>query len=274
MNTQSIKMKDNIISPVFVPSKGRSNPKFLQLIPEAILVVEPQDVEVYKAANPNTKILVLGENDRGIAYVRQSILDYARQSGIQTFWQIDDDVSILYENVNGKTVKVCPYYALHSAERDFINWGSGLGGLEYSQYCWGKLRSEYAIGYCEVVSFFDVKQLMNINYRNLQLKEDRDLSMQVVASGLKATRIRRFGFFCPPNGSNSGGLKPLYDKNYPEIDACKKIVNLWGQKYCNIKIKRDGRIDLKINWRRLATASTSGMGKLPQEQPVFPNSDL
>lgn len=251
MKIMSLSCLRHGISPIFVPSKGRPNPKILNLIPEAVLVVEPQDLESYKNANPGRLIISLDKNDQGISYVRQFILTYARLNNIPSFWQIDDDVSVLYENVNGKTTKSCPYYVLQEAEQNFIEWNTALGALEYSQYCWGKITSSYSVGYCDVAVFFRTDSLKNINYRKIGMKEDRDFAMQTVASGLPVTRIKKFGFFCPKNGSNSGGLKPLYDLTNPEIDACKKVVSLWSERYCYIKIKNDLRIDLKINWKRL-----------------------
>jgi TET-associated glycosyltransferase-like protein len=53
--------------------------------------LEPQDFEAYRKAG-HASIVVLPENDKGIAYARQAILDYAIQNGDKWFWMIDDDV--------------------------------------------------------------------------------------------------------------------------------------------------------------------------------------
>jgi hypothetical protein len=53
--------------------------------------VEPQDYEAYKKAG-HASIVVLPENEKGIAYARQAILDYAIQNNDKWFWMIDNDV--------------------------------------------------------------------------------------------------------------------------------------------------------------------------------------
>jgi hypothetical protein len=53
--------------------------------------VEPQDTEAYRKAG-HASIVVLPENEKGIAYARQAILDYAVQNNDKWFWMIDDDI--------------------------------------------------------------------------------------------------------------------------------------------------------------------------------------
>ena len=99
--------------PIYIPSKGRPDFATAKLLNEPhppyidpyvvmdidmeekprpyTVFVEPQDAEAYRIAG-HASIVVLRENDKGVAYARQPILDYAIQNNDRWFWMIDDDV--------------------------------------------------------------------------------------------------------------------------------------------------------------------------------------
>jgi hypothetical protein len=90
--------------PVYVVSKGRAGKsrtvRHLFGIP-FMLVVEPQDEIQYRLAYPFALIYVLPENDLGVAYARQCMLEHVRSLGVEKFWQIDDNIGSFSVCVNG-----------------------------------------------------------------------------------------------------------------------------------------------------------------------------
>ena len=84
-------------SAVWIPSKSRPNPSFSQALSaegiDHVIWVEPQDHEKYAAhATAHTSFRVLEMNDQGVTYVRQKMLDAARNEGVR-MWMMDDDIN-------------------------------------------------------------------------------------------------------------------------------------------------------------------------------------
>lgn len=82
---------------ITILSKGRATKQpTLQALPKEIrdrtyVVVEPQDEEAYKILGK--PLLVLPENDRGLWFARQWVLDYAHENMITKVVQMDDDLT-------------------------------------------------------------------------------------------------------------------------------------------------------------------------------------
>ena len=239
--------------PVIIPSKSRPFSTIFRELPDATIVVEPQEVATYRRLNPAHSIVVLPENNRGLAYSRQFILDMMRQQGVDWFWMIDDDVKYTYRVENGETIKEPIKDVLASAEIVITAVdGVALGALEYSQYAWGQKKPYALNSYCDVCVLLNASCTEPARYRlDISLKEDRDFAMQVIASGALTMRTSKFAFHSPKNGQNSGGLQPLYRTPGYEDEVCQRVVDYWGHGFCNLQTKKTGRRDLKINWRAL-----------------------
>ena len=92
-------------APLFFPSKGRYHRR-LRVIDQAIeakrdvyVVVEPQEVQQYQSVyGDEVRYHVLGDNDRGVAFARNAIVDFGREANIPV-WMIDDDCTSYVEGV-------------------------------------------------------------------------------------------------------------------------------------------------------------------------------
>ena len=77
----------------YIPSKGRPKTKTYKLFEEAGIKVyhflEPQDYGKYNVPNK----VELGENDKGITYVRNFMLDFAEKNNEEWVIFCDDDVT-------------------------------------------------------------------------------------------------------------------------------------------------------------------------------------
>lgn len=232
-------------APVYVPSKGRAETASTPRHVDCTLVVEPQDADAYQARF--ARVLVLPENNQGLAYVRNYILSL----NTAPFWMIDDDVTGFYQRVGTRMVRVESVTALETAERLLTSVPHvAQGALEYQQFAWATKRDYALNGYCDVCVYINPAYARNVAayVASLVPKEDRDFTLQLLSAGYRTMRVQCFAFSAPKNGSNEGGLKPVYDNASIERAA----VDALCVKYPGIvtpQIKSDGRYDAKINWR-------------------------
>lgn len=239
------------ISPIYVPSKNRiTGAKTLKLLQDSglpyTLVVEPQDEQGYAEAFPQAELVVLPENDRGLPYVRNFILK--RNTG--WFWMLDDDIDGFYERVGTRMERIPAATALGMAENIIRKVPQAAqGALEYSQYAWSTKRNYALNSYCDVCVLIDAaKTFFHTFQEEATLKLDREFTLQLLNAGHFTVRVQRYAFSCPKNGSNAGGLKPLYDTVQAEHQAVDWMVSRYPGLVTAVT-KNDGRYDAKINWQ-------------------------
>ena len=243
------------MKPIYIPSKGRAGQSktIASLISEKInfiVFVEPQDAEAYATAYPKTKLKVLDENDKGISYVRQAMLDNARKTKTDWFWMIDDDITQTFfvDPVQKKCTKCTFQKAMSRAEEKICVSSAAMGGLEYQQFAWSQQKPFVINSYCEVFVLINVERTRKVNYRmGCEGKEDRDFVLQLLSIGHKSMRTSWVAFSAPKNGSNKGGLHEAYASGF-ENHWSQKMVELWPG-VCTHHVKKDGRPDVKINWK-------------------------
>lgn len=255
--------------PIFVTSKGRPHATTFDTLDNSGLqftvVVEPQDAEAYADAIDHEDLMLLPENDRGLAYARQHVLDHCREqpeTALQWFWMLDDDISGFYRT-NPATKRNERYKAaaiLGEAEecaRALDGGNLGIVALEYQQFAWNATPGKPTMN-----SYTDVATLISpqviADYRQeLPLKVDRDFTLQVLATGYDTARLRWLSFSVPTNGTNEGGLHDTYDSLIEhdgeqirrEEYASRRLAELWPG-IVEFKRKPNGRPDAKIHWRR------------------------
>ena len=232
----------------FIPSKGRPNTKTYKLFEEVGIEVkhfiEPQELDEYDVPN---KVSILN-NDKGIGYVRNFMLNYAREN--EYYWVLicDDDVTS-FGVYNGKTIKKDAsiwFDILEKAKKLPFE----LVGINYTQHAWHE-KTSYSINR----KFAEVCVLMNIrkikwDYRpEFNLKEDRDFALQTIKKGNGVLRFNHFWFACPDVGSNAGGLQSEYRSKKDE-ETAKKMCFEWHP-FVTLKRKGD-RVDMKTNIKELA----------------------
>lgn len=243
-------------APIFIPTKGRAlTAKTPRLLREAgldfCLVVEPQELGSYEESFPAEKHLVLDENDAGIVFVRNAILEYARKQGIEWFWMLDDDISSFYKVQAWRCVKENAREVLDMAE-SYIKSDRevALGALEYQQIAWAAKKAYTDNSYAEVAVLINPRRIAHSYDPSMALKEDRDFAMQTILSGFKTRRVNILAFGVPMMGKNPGGLQEKYQERRDEI-AAKALIQKWGSTTCRLNNKKDGRIDVKIFWRKI-----------------------
>jgi len=242
---------------IYITSKGRYDVCKTALTIGAqknlYIVVEPQELELYKNTMPEFNYLVLDANNNGLAYARNFIKKHTEQNNEQNYWLLDDDISNFYYREGTKLIKQDAILCLQKAQEMFIENNIALGAIEYRQYAWSASKPLNKNTFCDCVVWVDNTKTKGL-YCNeeLKLKIDRDFSIRVINSGQQTARNTLFAFSTPPNGSNKGGLKEMaYDVKDLEKQMCLKMVGIWGENICQHIVKKDGRNDLKIHWKNI-----------------------
>lgn len=193
---------------------------------------------------------MLPQDGQGLAYSRNFALDYARENSLDWFWMLDDDISKFYKTVNRRNTPTTAKECLESAELLFkSDRGVAQAALEYQQFSWSQKKQVHVNGYCDVAVCINVRRTKTMSYRkNVELKEDRDFTLQCLSKGYRTVRACHCAFSAPQNGSNDGGLHDVY-KAGRERQAVDEMCRVWGKAICTPTVKKNGRRDVKINWR-------------------------
>ena len=235
---------------VCIPSKGRPTTTAYKLLQAASIpfttFVEPQDAAAYKAAAvPNLQILPA--NDQGIAYVRNYILDWARQTSNDWIWMMDDDVTGFGTAKAGKTIKG-DATVLQQVHQRVAPHRFPVNGINYCQYAWSYSTKpkRFTVNKrpAEVCTLLYVPKITWQYRARLNLKEDRDFCMQAVQNS-DGIIIDLFSWFnCPGVGTNAGGLQDLY-RQQRDHEAAAKLAKEW-EPFTKL-IKKKDRVDCKLD---------------------------
>lgn len=237
---------------ILIPSKGRAGrAKCVELLLQETcdfwIVVEPQEADAYRAAYPRAMFFTLEENNRGITYVRNSCLDLAGKMGFKWFWMLDDDINTMGVVSGGRVTKHPFTHVLAEAQKTFASYESqmAIGALEYQQYAWAAKKPYAFNSYCDTCVCLNYDIMKRFRYAP-DVKEDRDMVLQVLSAGYITARTTRHCFGSPKNGSNQGGLQDAYKAGLEQTWSANMVKKWPG--LCQLQVKSDGRPDVKINW--------------------------
>lgn len=230
----------------FIPTKGRFNTKTYKLFEEVgiefLHFIEPNEIEQYNVPNKISVLL----NDKGVSYVRNFMLEYAKNNNLEWVLFCDDDVDHFgkYENSNIKLDASIWIEILSKAKKLPFE----IVGINYRQLAWtGKNKYSINRKFVEVCVLLNVSKI-KWNYRE-NTKEDRDFVLQTIKNGNGVLRFNKFFYNCPNVGTNAGGLQEKYKQKEDAIWA----VNIVKQWYPFAKlIKTKGRVDAKVDIKAFA----------------------
>jgi glycosyltransferase involved in cell wall biosynthesis len=233
----------------FIPTKGRPKTKTYKLFQDVGIkffhFIEPNELSSYDVPN----IVSIEQNNLGIGYVRNFMLNYAREKNLEWVLICDDDVTS-FGIYNGKTIKKDAsiwFDILQKAEKLPFE----LIGINYTQHAWHE-KTSYSINkkFAEVCVLMNVKKIL-WNYRaKFNLKEDRDFALQTIKNGYGILRFNHYWFSCPNVGTNNGGLQEMYKAKKDE-ESAKKMCYEWHP-FVTLNKKND-RVDMKTDIKSLAT---------------------
>ena len=231
----------------FIPTKGRLNTKTYKLFEEAGIEVkhfiEPSEFYLYDVPN---KINIQKDN-QGISYVRNFMLQYAKENNHQWIIMCDDDINSFYEYRNGKNIKVGADVWINIFEKA-NQLPFELYGINNKQLIW-TAKQDYVINKASVEACI----LMNVNKidwnYSKDTKEDKDFALKTIKEGNGIVKFLKVGFSTPTVGSNKGGLHEKY-KGKQDYKWAEKMTKKWHP-YTKL-YKTDKKVDVKINYKAFA----------------------
>jgi hypothetical protein len=173
--------------PIYVPSKGRANLQnftidaLKQSNLDYFIVVEPQDYDLYIQTQDKDHILVMPENDQGIAYARNFCKKHSTNAGHLYHWQIDDNIKTFGKRIANKNLP-CPaaecLLPVESVVSQYTN--IGLAGISHIMFAFAKAN---AIDFNkQIYSCFLVNNSNDIFWRSNTV-DDTDYSLQTLEKG-------------------------------------------------------------------------------------------
>ncbi len=232
----------------YIPTKKRYNTKTHKLFESSgikfLHFIEPQEIDAYNVPNK----ISIEKNDMGIGYVRNFMLNFAKQNNHEWVIFCDDDVNG-FGIYNGKTERK-DATIWHEIYQKAKQMPFELIGINYVQHAWHEKKT-YSVN----SKFAEVCILVNIakihwQYRpQFDTKEDRDFCLQAIKYGNGILRFNKYWFSCPNVGTNKGGLQDSYISKKDEI-AAKKMCMEWHP-FLQMTNKK-GRNDIKSDIKALA----------------------
>lgn len=223
--SESLSEYETIEYPVYVPSKDRPKSKTVNNLVESkiphYLVIEPQDIEKYEITSEYTTLLVMPENDRGIAYVRNFCKEHSILNSHRYHWQLDDNILNFRVRQNNKNIKH-DCRNLLSASEYIMNLFDNVGALGLCHTCFAFSKKVDVAFNKQTYSCVLVNNELDIKWRD-NVAEDTDYSLQVLSEGYCTIVLNRILINKQVSSANSGGHK--------NTDDCRMNRALGLQKY-------------------------------------------
>jgi hypothetical protein len=232
------------IYPVYVPSKARSHYRLVtDLFDEHTVayrvVVEPQDAEDYEARFGD-RLLVMPENNRGIAYVRNFMKDHARSEGHLFHWQVDDNVVAFRVRRGGQGVAVSPRNVMSVVEQStdlLLNVGGA--GIANSAWVFTYDEREPVEFNHQVYCAMLLNTAVQSRFRP-DVHDDTDYSLQMLADGWVTLVFKRLSMDKTTTGVMTGGNTEIEYANGKRLTRFQNTARLWPANF-KVGFHDDGR---------------------------------
>jgi hypothetical protein len=220
---------------IYIPSKGRAHHGHTAKLLDSCglirykIVVEPQDYPLYVEKWGADKIVMLPENNQGIAYSRSYIKKYSREQGEKFHWQIDDDMISFRLRLNNKNEKVDPRhcFSIVEAVNDLFS-NIGICGITHFAYAFSK-KTEIAVNRM-VYGVVLVNNEVPHDWRG-GTNEDLDYSLQTLESGYVTFAFNKVLFDTFSTGSLDGGNMLNLFVGDGRKQIYEKTVELWPGRF-------------------------------------------
>jgi hypothetical protein len=188
---------------IIVPSKGRPDGTTFELLRRArleyIVVVEPQDAAMYKAAllpKGAVTFWVLPRNGKGIGYSRAFIM----RKATRPFVMVDDDITAIYKHGRRSGIGAM----LDAGWREYARNGAhGLLGFKHTTFAIPKNKVTHDTTVAHVVF---MNPADGVRYDPaLRAFEDIDLLLRYHARHYPIVRLNTYIYYTTPSGRGTHG---------------------------------------------------------------------
>ena len=146
------------------------------------IVIEPQDENKYRKRYNRSSLIVMPENNQGIAYARNFCKKYSINQEEDFHWQFDDNIKQFRKRENNKNIKTAAHYCISEIEKEVQKYHNiGIAGMCYSVFAFTK-KNNIDINK-QIASACLFNNIPNIWWRDNTI-EDTDYSMQILTQGL------------------------------------------------------------------------------------------
>lgn len=195
---------------IFIPSKGRAdNCSTAELLIAAgisnfSIAVEPQDYDAYAKFYSKNNLLMLPDNNRGLAFSRNMIKAKSIELGDLFHWQMDDDVKKFKRRVGGKNFIADTLDVIIEIENYVKQFDNiAIAGMNHEMFAWTKKES---LGYNKQCSSVCLFSNSFEGKWKLGMIEDTDYSLQALTAGYCTVLFNWVMYCVPASGSQKGGL--------------------------------------------------------------------
>jgi len=218
--------------PIYVISKGRHlKPLTCRALDKMkiqyMLVVEPQEKEMYEAAKVKGKILSLPFSNLGKGSVpaRNWVWDHSELAGHKRHWILDDNIE-QFNRMNNNLQIRCNSPAIFKAAEDFADryTNVAIAGFEYdffakSRVKWNPFRMNTRI-YSTLLIDNNIKHRWRGKYN-----EDTDLSLRVLKDGFCTVLFLAFLQQKTQSMKMSGGNDEIYAETNDRLEFAESLQN-------------------------------------------------
>jgi len=233
----------------FIPTKGRINTTTYKLFEQVNIdvkhFIEPNEFDLYNVPNK----VNIQQNNKGISFVRNFMLNYARENNYKWVIFCDDDINCFYRYENGKNVKISASF-WHTIKGKANDLPFELYGINNKQLIWTS-KNDYTINKksVEACVLMNTKKI-KWEYEN-NTKEDKDFALKTIKYGNGIVKFLKIGFSTPIVGSNKGGLHEDYKQN----NDYKWAMSLYKNWRPFTKLyKNNKKVDVKIDFKKFANS--------------------
>lgn len=256
LNKVMYDLMENLTNPInqytiYVPTKGRAgiSNTVTTLNKDNInyvLVVEPQEYDLYSKVYPEQRILRLDANDKGLWYSRNYIKEYSRSIGEKKHWQMDDDLEKFFiRKLNGTTnTPTTPSMCISIVEKCTDMFSNvAISGMDGPAYAFSKkygVQLNRDVGGCVLVNnAVDAKW----EYR---AAEDVHYTLTVLEAGYCTLRFFHVTVESSPSMKNPGGCTTV---DYSSSDLLKKHYDVFASRWPNKISIKENSPDKPKRWK-------------------------
>ena len=270
---------------IYIPSKSRSNsPETITLLNtiskaiigsdyELIIVVEPKEAHEYlKFVCTTTRLQILEENDKGVAYVFKVLYDQIFLKETEACFLMDDDINGLYEKlplqkaellekVEGGNQKTMLLDRIKEVFDFMSEVPYGVNSLSFRQTQWlSKFDYDVFGRICTVICFNrqymkgkETEILADINKYDIntyRLYLENYVPACFLKNGVLTAITYKYAQFTVPMAKNQGGAYDDYNNTDQPLKSATEVARLIGSNFAKV-VTNKGRTEVKIDWQGL-----------------------
>lgn len=228
----------------YIPTKNRPHTTTYRLFEDVgikvIHFIEPQEISSYKVENK----INIGENDRGMTFVRNYMLQYAKDNNHKWVIMCDDDINQFGKVINSKCQKT-DASIWHEILEKSKKLPFAAFGISYRPFAWSE-KKPYSIN----SKLFASAMLLNTEKISWKyedgMKEDWKMLISCVIRTSGIIKFNKLFFNAPAMGTNQGGLEKEYKDKKDQAELLV-MMRKYGEYAKVVKVKRgkEIRIDIK-----------------------------